>query len=360
MPRRGQYSRSFFRRPSYGYGAFNRYPGGIAPETFGGGSQFGGDIVSGINQILAQRRMDEVANQILSQRYGVQVPQKTGFNWWGGGGGGGGMAELQLRQQMAQQDLADQLKRAQIQNYLRLAQRPSAGQLTPAQQLAEQHRQNQEDERLRQATLTQAQKQQAANTDTLPKVLKDFSALYPGKATDDTGASVTQGEAIYNSLNQGSGARGNVVNGQFIGDPNGEYYTWQSDAHGKTASAVPKVKWDVLQPFINRVDAIQKAGGSVVPPLVARALPVSGQPGAVPQTLPLRGQPGAVPQTLPQQGQPQAVPTQLGDEALAQEAIDSGANASSNLPQPSTQDEYDALDSGASFVDGDGQVKVKP
>jgi hypothetical protein len=348
MPRRGSYSRPFFRRPSYGYGAFNQYPGGLAPGTFEAGTQFGGDIVQGINQLMEQRRMDQIANEILTKQYGVQnLPQRPGFNWWGGGNQAGGTAELAMRQAQAaieakaqEQALAAQLKKAQIANYIAMTQgtgryaKPPPGQLTPAQQLAEQHRQWQEDERLRQATLAQARKEQAAATDTMPKVLKDFNTLYPGKTKDpnDPDTSLTQGEAIYNSLQQGSGARGNVVDGQFVGDPNGEYYSWYSDVHGKPASQVPKVKWDILQPFMQRVENIQKAGGQVVPPMVARALPVRGQPG--PQAAP-----APAPATAP------APTTQATD--------------TSNLPSPQTQDEYEAIPTGSQFVDVDGITKTK-
>jgi hypothetical protein len=32
----------------------------------------------------------------------------------------------------------------------------------------------------------------------------------------------------------------------------------------------------------------------------------------------------------------------------------------STLPTPSTQEEYDAIPSGQSFIDGDGMTKMKP
>jgi hypothetical protein len=265
----------------------------------------------------------------------------------------GGILELQMRQAQSaieakaqQQALEDAHKRAQIadlvakaagRGYYARQPRSATGQLTPAQQLAEQHRQWQEDERLRTATLAQARKEQAAATDTMPKVLKDFNTLYPGKTKDpnDPDTSLTQGEAIYNSLQQGSGARGNVVNGQFTGDPNGEYYTWYSDAHGKPASQVPKVKWDILQPFMQRVENIQKAGGQVVPPMVARALPVRGQPG------------------------PQAAPAPAPAQTAQTAAQTTQSTDTSNLPRPQTQDEYEAIPTGSQFVDVDGITKTK-
>jgi hypothetical protein len=342
--------RSYYVRPP-AYRSYRGQAGQPSPGVLEAGSQYGGDIVKGIVNLMQQRRMDQIANEILSKQYGVQnLPQHPGFNWWGQGGQTGGTAELAMRNEQAKAELANQrvqvedaLKRAQIQDYLAKAAgtgyyaKRAAG-LTPAQQLTEQHRQYQEDERLRQATLAQARKEQAANIDTLPKVQKDFSALYPGKTTDDTGATVTHGEAIYNSLNQGSGARGNVINGQFMGDPNGEYYTWQGDAHGKAASQVPKVRWDVLQPFMSRVDAIQKAGGKVVPPMVARALPVRGQPAA-----------------------PAPAPAQTTETTSEGETTGEGEETTdtSSLPTPQTQDDYDAIPSGSDFIDVDGIQKTK-
>jgi hypothetical protein len=372
-PRKPYNRRTYYVRPP-AYRAYRGQAGQPSPGAFEAGSQYGGDIVQGIVNIMQQRRMEAIANQILNTRNAPRAglvapgvnPQTgqanvipTGVSTAGTAPATGGTLELAMRNEQAKAELANQraqledaLKRAQIQDYLAKAAgtgyyaKRAAG-LTPAAQLAEQHRQYQEDERLRQATLTQARKEQAANTDTLPKVLKDFSALYPGKTTDDTGATVTHGEAIYNSLNQGSGARGNVINGQFIGDPNGEYYTWQGDAHGKAASQVPKVRWDVLQPFMSRVDAIQKAGGKVVPPMVARALPVRGQPAA----------PAPAPaQTTETTGEGE-LPSGVSPEVPVPSDSDSGASA--QLPTPQTQDDYEAIPSGSDFIDVDGIQKTK-
>ena len=317
-----------------------------------GGFELGSSLVDAFLKAQQQHRMDVIANQIQNTQAPPRaalvgqgtVPTATwddpatwaalrqkGLGTTGTAPASGGVLELQMRQAQSaieakaqQQALEDAYKRAQIADLVAKAAGKGyySKDLTPAQQLAEQHRQWQEDEKTRANILAQAKAQQTAATDTPQKVLKDFNALYPGKTTDpNTDTSLTQGEAVYNALNQGTGARGNVVNGQFIGDPNGDYFTWQGDAHGKPASQVPKVKWDALQPFIQRLDKITQAGGSIVPPMVARALPVRGQPP-------------------PTSGAPTAAP---------------GAG----LPTPQTQDDYDAIPSGSQFVDVDGITKTK-
>jgi hypothetical protein len=321
------------------------------------------NLADAIVQLQQNARQNAVANQLLNTATppraalvdpGVDpssgqanvVP--AGVSTAGTAPATGGVAQLSLQQKMQQQDLADQLKRAQIENYLaqargtgRYAPKPT-GQLTPYQQTQQISNQVKAEEATRQKVLAQAQKTQAASTDTFEKLDKDFNTVY-GKGS---------GEKYFNALSSGAGTRGNIVGGQFVPDANGQYYTPDTVASHQeggflgmgTTTAWPKlddlenrpVKMDSLQPFLDRFKQIQQGGGKAVPPMVARAEPVT-QADILVQKLNL---PSAAAQS---------------DQGAA-----TADQSASNLPSPSSQDEYDQLPSGSQFVDGDGAVKTKP
>jgi len=365
--------------------------------------------MQGIAAIVQQNRMNQVANQILNTQNAPRaalagqgtVPSSVWNNpaTWaqirqnnlgitGTAPATGGTLELAMQNEQAQenlkaqqQQLANALKMAQIQNYLSLTQRRAglgAGQLTPAQQLAEQHRLAQQENQNQARAIAYAQKQQQAGIDTPEKVLKDFNSTYPGKIADPGGdvdaqgnpLRVSQGEAFYNALSQGLGGRGNIVNGQFVGDPNGDYYTpiggqtvpgqtmddpnaprgifggapqipKIASAQGLPASQVPKIKWADLQPYMTRLDQIKAGGGRYTPAL--RAQPVTG-PSAVAQAAPTG-------QTTDTSGLPPGASGPLPDTTQSA--------AAPSLPSPQTQSDYDAIPSGSQFVDTDGITKTK-
>src|SRR5215475_687001 len=98
----------------------------------------GTDLVKLANAITQQRAQDALANQILNTqappRAGLVAPGvspttgqpnviRPGTPTFGSAPATGGMGELQMRQQLAQSDLADQLKRAQIAEHLARAQK---------------------------------------------------------------------------------------------------------------------------------------------------------------------------------------------------------------------------------------------
>ena len=390
---------TYLRRPYY--------PGGMfAPRVnplgtaFTGGGDYASQMVGGINQILQQRRIDAVANQLMNANLQPGEAQHTG-----------GVAEYQALQTARQNDLANALQQAKIQRELALAGGGGGGgggaggaggpgQLKPAQVLAEQHRQVQTEQQQEQRAVQLAQQQQKAGTDTPEKILRDFNSLYPGKIPDPDGdtnaqgnpSKISMGEAIYNARQNGFGGRGNIVNGQFVGDPNGEFYTPMGgqtvrdqnqvpkiqSAQGLPASQVPKIRWDQLQGFEQRLDAIRAArGGAAVP--VPRAQPV----GLVPQagtpaaqlagagTAAPRAQLVSPPQTRGAQGIQPAQPGMLnpfdvggpfgpGGQYDVTQTGGGSQQAPPALPTPKTDDEFAAIPSGSQFVDLDGYTKTKP
>jgi hypothetical protein len=321
--------------------------------VFEAGSQYGGDIVSGINQLMAQRRADQIANEILSKQYGVQnLPQRPGFNWWGQGGQTGGTAELQMRQAQAateakaQQDaLAAQLKRAQIANYLAMARGTGrySKDLTPAAQLAEQHRQQAAEDKANAGRLKNIQAWQKANTYDVNRLAKEFDTIH-GKGS---------AERFYNAYANTSGSYGRLVNGQFVADPSGDVYTdTQVDPSTPVdASSVQTVPVAELQAYMGKLKDVQAAGGKLVP--APRAALVNAAPVAAQTTQNLPS--GVSP--APRATLVNALPLPSGVSPEVPGDSDSGANA--QLPTPQTQDDYDAIPSGSDFIDVDGIQKTK-
>jgi hypothetical protein len=378
--------RSYYVRapyiPRYGYG--RGQAGQPAPGAFEGGQKFGGDIVQGIANIIQQHRMNAVANQILNTqnapRAGLVAPGvnpqsgqanviPAGVSTAGTAPAAGGILELAMRNQQAKADLANQqaqlanaLKMAQIQDYLAKAQGTGryakSDKLTPYQQKVAEWHQKLEEQKQLDAQTKAFQSWQQKNALDASKLAQNFDKTY-GKGS---------AENFYNAVTSGTGVRGNLVNGQFIPDENGEYYTHDADAAqgspglfgigAKPASADQLkgklIKYDALQSYLDKAKQIEDAGGKLYPtqypkelygPAAPRAALVNAAPGAA--------QTAAATQPADTMGT-------LGDEALAQEVTDSGsASSSAQLPTPQTQDDYDAIPSGSDFIDVDGIQKTK-
>jgi len=98
--------------------------GGIDTSSTG---NIGGDIVKAIGNQIQMNRMNAVANQILNTQNPPRAawvggtPPPTGVPTTGTPPQRGGVGELQMRQQVQQQDLADQLQRAKIASEIALA-----------------------------------------------------------------------------------------------------------------------------------------------------------------------------------------------------------------------------------------------
>ena len=371
----------YVRRPyGYGYGAGYGARPGLYASAFQGGSQFGGDLVKGIADIVQAKRqqaqqaqMDTVANQLINQQLNTanapraalagqgtlsnaayQNLRQSNVNFQGTApqtGMGGGVAELQLRLGAAKQDLANQIESAKLQAYLKALNAPPA---QPQQQAGPDWHQQLQEQKVLAAQTKQFQAWQQKNGLDATKLATQFDKTY-GKGS---------AENFYNATTQGTGVRGNIVGGNFIPDQNGDYYTYDADkaqgspglfgmgAHPANAADLKDslIKYSDLQSYLDKAQQIKDAGGILYPSQYPQELM-----GTAPRA-----------QLVSQPAQPaQPVNADIfgpgGQYDVTQgNGGGGGASAAANLPTPSTQDDYDALDSGSSFVDGDGQVKVKP
>jgi len=116
------------RAPAAGRGRGAVGPGGIDASSTG---NIGGDIVKAIGNQIQMNRMNAVANQILNTQnppraawVGGTAPA-AGVPTTGSAPQTGGFGELQMRQQVQQQDLADQLQRAKLASEIALARQRS-------------------------------------------------------------------------------------------------------------------------------------------------------------------------------------------------------------------------------------------
>src|SRR5215831_9112753 len=333
--------RTYYVRPrSFGNYGYAR-PGQPTPGAFEAGSHFAQDILGGIAQINRQRQMDAVANQLLAKRFGVQVPQQSGFNWWGGGNQGGGLAELELRSKMAQSDLEDQFKRAQIADYLAKAQgtgyyaRTAAGHaITPYQQ---------EELRVKQ---DQLERQQEAAVQAETKAAQDKTAITESSLMNqfDKRYGKGQAQAYLDAFQAGSLVRGRLgtdqdgdLNGKFIQDDNGDWVTTDQKAAafpavpgtglfgtgGKAAvvkddfNKIKKIRFSDLQAYQNKLQDVQDAGGKLYP-TAPRAIPVGAAPPPGTEASRLAG---AVPSTAAQAQTDQGTDT-MGDPFGPSGALD--------------------------------------
>jgi hypothetical protein len=364
--------RTYYPRRPYGYGA---RPSPYA-SAFTGGSQFGGDIVQGIANIIQQNRQNAIANQILNTqnapRAGLVAPGvnpqsgaanviPAGVSTAGTAPQTGGTLELAMRNEQAKQDLANQqaqlaiaLKKAQIQDYIARAQGIGRYALKPTQTV-DWHQQLLEEKQRAAQDKAFVQWQQKNALDA-PKLAANFDKTYGNGSA----------EQFYNSVQQGTGMRGNLVNGNFIPDPNGEYYASDADAARGSQGilglgarpATSKelqgklIKYSDLQSYVDKLQQVQDAGGTLYPTQYPKEMY-----GPAPRAQLVNAPPTVARATLV--SQPADTGT-LGDEALAQEVINSGAgSASANLPTPQTQADYDAIPSGSDFIDVDGIQKTK-
>jgi hypothetical protein len=364
--------------------------------VFEAGSQYGGDIVKGIVNLMQQHRMEAIANQILNTRNPPraalvgqgrvptqvwdnpatwQLLRQKGLGIQGTEKATGGTLELALRNEQAKADLAAALQRAKIANELAKVQ--GTGRYAPKQQTptkaADWHQSLEEQKQLNAQTKAFMSWQEKNALDTT-KLAQHFDKIYGGKGS---------AEAFYNAVTSGTGVRGNIVNGQFIPDDNGEYYTHDADtARGSQGlfgiGARPAtseqlkgklIKYNDLQAYIDKAKQIEDAGGKLYPTeypkefygpapraqLVNRgALPgqnaapgVSSAPRAtLVNPLPL---PSGVSPELP-------VPS---DSVAQTTPVPSDSGAKAQLPTPQTQDDYDAIPSGSDFIDVDGIQKTK-
>jgi hypothetical protein len=356
----------------YGYQA-----GQPTPGAFAGGSQFGGDLVKGIVNLMQQRRMEAIANQMLNTRNAPRAalvapgvnPQSgqanvipVGVSTAGTAPATGGTLELAMRNEQAKADLANQqaqlanaLKRAQIQDYL--AKAAGTGRYAPKPQTPADWHQNLEEQKQRNAQAKAFQSWQEKNALDAPKLAQHFDKLY-GKGS---------AENFYNAVTSGTGVRGNLVNGQFIPDENGEYYTHDADtargspglfgigAHPATSEQLKGtlIKYNDLQAYMDKAKQIEDAGGKLYPTEYPKELY-----GPAPRATLVNAPPSASQTTAATQ--PIDTLGTLGDEALVQEVTGSGsASSSAQLPTPQTQEDYEAIPSGSDFIDVDGIQKTK-
>jgi hypothetical protein len=323
-----------------------------------------GQLIGLPAHIKAQQGMDAAANALMN-RVDPQTQQPTDesgnavdpndidadqYDWGETPAHSGGYAELQSMIDMrkaeaslsGQESLSDQLKRAQIAHLLN----PPA--LTPAQQFnidwkekQEQRRQQEATQKLEQKAVETARQQQLKNVDTPQKVLKDFNAVYPGK---DPKTDQSYGEVYFNALQQGSGARGDIgPDGKFVGNPNGQYFTYQSHPHGMPADQVHKIPLADLQKFADRIDALKASPSQRVLP-APMAQPV-GSAGTTPDTSGIDTTEATSPATSTDTG----TDMDTSGQDLSQ----------ANLPQPATLAHYNAIPHGSLFIDGDGLTKRK-
>jgi hypothetical protein len=392
-PRKPYNRRTYYvRSPS-----IPRYQAGQpAPGAFAGGSQFGGDLVKGIVNLMQQNRMNAVANQILNTRNPPraalvgqgrvptqvwdnpatwQLLRQKGLGIQGTEKATGGTMELALRNEQAKAELANQqaqvenaLKMAQIQDYLAKVAGTGyyAKQQTPTK--AGDWHQQLEEQKQRNAQTKAFQSWQEKNALDSTKLAQHFDKIYGGKGS---------AENFYNAVTSGTGLRGNLVNGQFIPDENGEYYTHDADtARGSPGlfgvgarPATSKqlkgslIKYNDLQAYIDKAKQIEDAGGKLYPTEYPKELY-----GPAPRATLINAAPGAAQttQALPSGVSPApratlvnalSLPSGVSPEVPVPSDLDSGANA--QLPTPQTQDDYDAIPSGSDFIDVDGIQKTK-
>jgi hypothetical protein len=410
----------YVRRPymgRYGYGG-----GGLAgqptPGAFEAGQRFAQDIVGGIAQLNQQRqqqaqqdRLNEVANQLIAQQLNTQnAPRaalagqgtlsnpdwlklrQSNVNFQGTApqtGMGGGLAELQLRQQFAQQQLANQINQARLAAMLRSLNAPPGPAITPYQQ---------QELRVKQ---DQLEREQEAAVQAETKAAQEKTAITEGSLIGQFDKRYGKGEAqnYLNAYQAGSLIRGRLgtdadgdLNGKFIRDDNGDWVTTDQSAvstpgkpgglfgMGGTApvpgpdfNKVKKIRFSDLQAYANKLQDVQDAGGKLYPN-APRALPVGAAPppgteaarlaGAVPvpATAPsVAGQSADSGTALADQANPFAEGGSLYNWSMGGQATDqtSGQADTSSLATPQTQADYDAIPSGSQFVDIDGITKTK-
>jgi len=403
----------YVRRPygtGYGYGRYAfRSP---TAGAFEGGQQFGNELMQGIAKVVQARqqqaqqaKMDAVANQLMNTQNAPRaalagqgnVPssvwnspatwatiRQKNLGITGTQPLEGGLAELSLRQQFAQQQLENAYKQAQIADLLAKTQgtgayaRTAAGHaITPYQQ-----------EELR-AKQDQLERQQEAAVQAETKAAQDKTAITESSLMNqfDKRYGKGQAQAYLDAFQAGSLVRGRLgtdqdgdLNGKFIQDDNGDWVTTDQKAaafpatpgtgmfgtgiggqapiagqEGKAFNDVKKIRFSDLQAYQNKLQDVQDAGGKLYP-TVPRAVPVGAAPPPGTEASRLAG---AVPAAQAQTQTDQGTDT-MGDPFGPGGALDVTGGGNSNLPMPTNQADYDAIDSGASFIDGDGQVKVKP
>ena len=385
----------YVRRPymsGYGYGRYGfRSP---TAGAFEGGQQFGNELVQGIGRILQARqqqaqqaKMDAVANQLINQQLNTQnAPRaalagqgtlsdaayqklrESNVNFQGTApqtGLGGGTAELALRQQFAQQQLANQINQAKLEGMLRTLNAPPgvAGPATPAmtpyQQKQMELRQRELEQKQQDAKEKQFQSWQEKNALDAPKLAQNFDKTY-GKGS---------AENFYNALTAGTGVRGNIVNGQFIKDDNGEYYSYDGDKAAGSAGflgglgAHPAnvgdlegtlIKYKDLQSYMDKAQQIEDAGGKLYPTEYPKELY-----GAAPKAQAVAQPAGPGDQT---DQSDQGVDTSgdiFGPGGAADVTQTTPVDLSSFSSNAEAQPYYDAIPSGQQFVDLDGITKTK-
>jgi hypothetical protein len=196
------------------------------------------------------------------------------------------------------------------------------------------------------------------------KLAQHFDKIYGGKGS---------AEAFYNAVTSGTGLRGNLVNGQFIPDENGEYYTHDADtargspglfgigAHPATSEQLKGklIKYNELQSYIDKAKQIEDAGGKLYPTQYPKELY-----GPAPRATLVNAAPGAAQttQNLPSGVSPELpVPGELASGVSPELPVpsDSDSGAKAQLPTPQTQEDYEAIPSGSDFIDVDGIRKTK-
>jgi hypothetical protein len=316
-------------------------------SAFGQGWNVGSSLAGAIVKAQQQRELDAVAKDLMTPRAGLvsagvdPVTKKPNVIPAGVSTVGtapplfGNYAELKLRQALQQQDLENQYKQAQTAEALAKAYgtggytKTAKPEFTPYQRKQIEWHQREEERKQTEARQKQFETFQQKNALDTPKLAQSFDKIH-GKDS---------AQKFYDAVTQDSGLRGNIVNGEFIPDENGEYYTHDATnarpIEAKPANifgmgAQPKkyaraddlkgtlIKYAELQSYLAKAKEIEDAGGKLYP---------------------------------------SEYPKELMGTAPRAQLVTPGT---SNLPTPSTQAEFEALPSKTQFIDGDGQIKVKP
>jgi hypothetical protein len=332
-------------------------------------SGFLNPAVQDIQTAIDRSKMDKVANQLLSQQLNTDTPPRAAMVGWGKNPqtgewnqpiaglntqgtaprvGTGGLSELSLRNKIAEQNIINQLRQAQSLEASAKAQaylNPQPKQITPYEAEMIKYREQEKQRQLDEAKAKQTAAEQAKiakstldwqnkNAQTLETLTKEFNNLHGSdklrNAASEFFNAAATGTLHRVSPNPQAGKMdptGKYVQGNWIDDPNGQYYHYKSaDLIDDSTDAQP-IKMTEMQSFLDRKAAIDAAGGRLLPtPHAAAVLDAQGNPV-------------------------------IGKQATVQQPNQTNQP---NLPAPSTKEEYDAIPSGSQFIDGDGQTKVKP
>jgi len=379
IPRLNQPRPGVVRAPAAGRGRGAVGIGGVDLTPTGNP---GVDLVKAINATMQQNRQNAVANQILNTQnppraglVGAGVNPATGqanvlpahLNTLGSAPQTGGLGELQMRQAMQQQDLADQLQRARLASEIALARQrsiASRGNVAPGGsgsqwrqslqsgqpgQPAQPGQPGQPGVRSGKAGKAAAYVPNSGDvqndpaTDDMTKIAADFNATYGGGSGGKGQGPNLFSKFASNISNLRPDGKGNLV----LTDPNGNPIT---DKDGLPSYSIPAKDATYWQ---RRVNAARARSGLGYLGDLEGTNPNSGQPAgsmvnpvAVDDNLTLRSLPnntyfrasdGSVHQKVPQATQPQEGVQQAAPAQSAAPAPDDEQAAEEQAAQEDTE-----------------------